>query len=242
MNTVEGKEMANGAANFQGSIPNQIQEEDNHEDKKSAKPNNDVAMYQQNNADTNGVAEQEPHSTAGAPMSVPINGRNLPAAPTQEFEDINAAMNAPTPNYFSLHNNHSEQYTGSAFVSPFQMGPPPGGNDQMFSKPPQVAGHSSQPRNNSLDSAGSQSRRHHLLRHTLPSEAVGDNAVHHFGVTNVPDALWAVQKMTQRDLQQAFERVYNVKNSSNNNNWLRKKLVEGKTAINRSQFSSWSRD
>jgi len=245
MDIIQGKEMASGAAILQGSIPNQIQD-DVHVDEIAAKPNDDAALHHQNNAMLNPVTEQEPHSTAEAQMSLPMNfillmneGNHL-AAGTQE--DKTAAMNAPNLHQVNpknaLHNNHSEEHTDSALVSPFQTAPPPRDSTPNFSKPPQIAGNtSSQPRNSSLDSAGSQSRRHHLLRHTLPHEAVGDNAVHHFGVTNVPDALREVQKMSQRDLQQAFERVYNVKSSSNNNNWLRKKLIEGKIAIKSAQTS-----
>lgn len=73
----------------------------------------------------------------------------------------------------------------------------------------------------------SSARRHHLLRHTLPPELSGENAVHHFGVTSVKDALQLVHTMSQRELQISFEKVYNVRSSSNNNNWLRKKLTEG---------------
>ncbi|KAL4515641.1 hypothetical protein Ndes2437B_g07068 [Nannochloris sp. 'desiccata'] len=219
--------MASGAANLQGSIPNQFQN-DIQVDEQAPKPKNDVAMDHQDNADFNALAEQEPHLTAEAPMSLPLNGGFHPSAGTQER--TTAAMNAPilhqnNPNY-SPYASQLEQHTDTSSLSPFQMAPPPSSGIPNFSKPPQVAGQYSQPRNSSLDSAASQSRRHHLLRHTLPFEAVGANAVHHFGVTNVPDALRAVQKMSQRDLQQAFERVYNVKSSSNNNNWLRKKLVE----------------
>lgn len=72
----------------------------------------------------------------------------------------------------------------------------------------------------------SSSRRHHLLRHTLPPELSGENAVHHFGVSSLKEALQLVHTMSQRELQISFEKVYNVRSSSNNNNWLRKKLTE----------------
>ena len=75
--------------------------------------------------------------------------------------------------------------------------------------------------------APSSARRHHLLRHMLPPELSGENCVHHFGVTSVKDALQLVHTMSQRELQISFEKVYNVRSSSNNNNWLRKKLTEG---------------
>ena len=75
--------------------------------------------------------------------------------------------------------------------------------------------------------SGGGSRRHHLLRHTLSAESSGHNAVHHFKASSIKDALLQVHAMSQRELQLSFEKVYGVKSSSNNNNWLRKKLVDG---------------
>jgi hypothetical protein len=202
----------------------------------------DTDMEHQNNVDINPTAVQDPQ-TAGeitAPMAMPngtLAGDDAqaplaaanPQPPKEEDPPALPAEHQPHPSSNPVHAAHNSEYASDpSLVSPFAMAPPPGGLNSNFSKPVQVAGQISQPRNGSLDSQGSASRRHHLLRHTLPPECVGEHAVHQFGVTTVPDALRAVQKMSQRDLQQAFERVYNVKSSSNNNNWLRKKLVEGK--------------
>ena len=44
---------------------------------------------------------------------------------------------------------------------------------------------------------------------------------------NVRQAVRRIAKMAQRELQLMFERVYGVRSSSNNNLWLRKKLIEG---------------
>lgn len=69
-------------------------------------------------------------------------------------------------------------------------------------------------------------RRHHLLKHELPDEARGMNALKYFGVDNVRQAVRRINKMAQRELQEMFQRVYGVRSSSNNNLWLRKKLIE----------------
>ncbi|KAL4424259.1 hypothetical protein ABPG75_001560 [Micractinium tetrahymenae] len=69
-------------------------------------------------------------------------------------------------------------------------------------------------------------RRHHLLKHELPDEARGMNALRFFGVDNVRQAVRRINKMAQRELQEMFQRVYGVRSSSNNNLWLRKKLIE----------------
>lgn len=76
----------------------------------------------------------------------------------------------------------------------------------------------------------SQSSKHHLLRHHLPEERRGLNAVAHFaGCDTIRQAVRKVQRMAQRELQQAFQLVYGTVSYSNNNNWLRKKLIEALT-------------
>lgn len=72
-----------------------------------------------------------------------------------------------------------------------------------------------------------QNKRHHLLRHCLPEHESGLNALPRFGVSTLQQAIDLTQAMSQRELQAMFERVYGVRSSSNNNNWLRKKLLEG---------------
>jgi hypothetical protein len=218
-----------------------IQENETQLEATISKPTDQIAMdHQNNNTIEDFAAPIDP--VAPAPTSLPINpplvemitAANLDAPPQQQQAVNPFTMEVPTqqqnnpPSTLDPAPPPPPDHTDSAFISPFEIAPPPTGDMANFSKPPQLAGQYSQPRNSSLDSQGSASRRHHLLRHTLPLESIGDHAVHHFRVSTVPDALRAVQKMSQRDLQQAFERVYNVKSSSNNNNWLRKKLVEGK--------------
>lgn len=69
--------------------------------------------------------------------------------------------------------------------------------------------------------------RHHLLRHALDPSKIGENAVKFFyGAENVEEALALASTMSQKELQRTFSLVYGVNSSSNNNNWLRKKLME----------------
>ncbi|KAI8100405.1 hypothetical protein M9435_006889 [Picochlorum sp. BPE23] len=73
----------------------------------------------------------------------------------------------------------------------------------------------------------SRHSRHHLLRHVLDSSMTGDAALKHYdGVSTIEDALALTSAMSQKDLQTTFAKVYGMKSSSNNNNWLRKKLME----------------
>lgn len=70
------------------------------------------------------------------------------------------------------------------------------------------------------------SRQHHLLRHSLPTECRGSEALVHFGCDTVADAAKIIKKLSQRDLQAKFKAVYGARTFSNNNNWLRRKLFE----------------
>ncbi|GAB4813362.1 hypothetical protein N2152v2_000408 [Parachlorella kessleri] len=68
--------------------------------------------------------------------------------------------------------------------------------------------------------------RHHLLRHSLPVEVRGQGVLKYFECDNTRAAIRKINKMAQRELQATFAKVYGVKSASNNNNWLRKKLIE----------------
>lgn len=74
-------------------------------------------------------------------------------------------------------------------------------------------------------------RQHHLLKHTLAEEKRGNNALQHFGTDDVTEAIAKIHGMVQRQLQIHFAKVYGVKSNSNNNSWLRKKLLEGKDRV-----------
>lgn len=74
---------------------------------------------------------------------------------------------------------------------------------------------------------GKGGARHHLLRHTLDPNKTGENIVKFFdGAISVEEALQITSVMSQKELQSTFSKVYGVSSSSNNNNWLRKKLME----------------
>lgn len=79
-------------------------------------------------------------------------------------------------------------------------------------------------------SSCSQKSKHHLLRHSLPQEQRGQEALRHFGCQNTRQAVRKIHRMPQKELQASFERVYGVRSASNNNSWLRKKLIEAVTA------------
>lgn len=73
----------------------------------------------------------------------------------------------------------------------------------------------------------SRHSRHHLVKHVLDPSMTGDAALKHYdGVSTIEDALALTSAMSQKDLQRTFAKVYGMKSSSNNNNWLRKKLME----------------
>ena len=226
---MDNKDTVTGAPATDMLGGNQIK---NQGEEQIPKPTNNTDLDQQNNIEQNIAAAQ--NLPAAAPVATLINQIGALAdayGNTDPLKNDTIAIPATTNalNHNGTHPSLPSEHLEPSMVSPFEMAAPPGNLVSAFSRPAaEITGQLSQPRNSSLDSAGSASRRHHLLRHTLPAESIGNNAVHHFGVTTVQDALRAVQKMSQRDLQQAFERVYNVKSSSNNNNWLRKKLVEGK--------------
>jgi hypothetical protein len=74
-------------------------------------------------------------------------------------------------------------------------------------------------------------RHHHLLKHTLDEEHRGNNALHHFGTDDLHVAIASIQTMVQRQLQIHFSKVYGVRSNSNNNAWLRKKLLEGTDVV-----------
>jgi hypothetical protein len=78
--------------------------------------------------------------------------------------------------------------------------------------------------NKSLTAAA---RQHHLLKHVLNEEQRGNNALQHFGTSDVAEAVEKINGMVQRELQVHFAKVYGVRSNSNNNSWLRKKLLEG---------------
>ncbi|KAL4424030.1 hypothetical protein ABPG75_001331 [Micractinium tetrahymenae] len=68
-------------------------------------------------------------------------------------------------------------------------------------------------------------RKHHLLRHELTAEAQAA-AVAHFGAESVDEAAHKVWALKQRELQEAFAKVYGQKTSSCNNEWMRGKLLQ----------------
>ncbi|PRW39294.1 hypothetical protein C2E21_6998 [Chlorella sorokiniana] len=73
---------------------------------------------------------------------------------------------------------------------------------------------------------------HHLLRHVLSPEQCTD-ALRHFGTTDAKSAARQVNRMSQRELRDTFEKVYCVHTNSNNNTWLRRKLLEAVGASRR---------
>ncbi|KAL4440305.1 hypothetical protein ABPG75_003306 [Micractinium tetrahymenae] len=74
--------------------------------------------------------------------------------------------------------------------------------------------------------------QHHLLRHVLSPEQCSD-ALHHFGTADSKAAARMVNRMSQRELRDMFAKVYNVHTNSNNNTWLRRKLLEAVGASRR---------
>jgi len=69
---------------------------------------------------------------------------------------------------------------------------------------------------------GSGSKTHHLLKHQLPEGDVS----HHFGTSDLKAITKIVNRMGQRELQAKFREVFETPTFSNNNNWLRRKLME----------------
>ena len=70
-------------------------------------------------------------------------------------------------------------------------------------------------------------RPHHLLKHRIEDGETGEKLLKHFpGAATVDQALARVCAMSQRDLQDSFSKVYKIRSHSNNNNWLRKKIME----------------
>ncbi|KAL4423538.1 hypothetical protein ABPG77_006561 [Micractinium sp. CCAP 211/92] len=72
---------------------------------------------------------------------------------------------------------------------------------------------------------GGSKKKHHLLRHELTAEAQAA-AVAHFGAESVDEAAHKVWGLKQRELQEAFAKVYGQKTSSCNNEWMRGKLLQ----------------
>ncbi|CAL8461745.1 g1276 [Coccomyxa elongata] len=69
---------------------------------------------------------------------------------------------------------------------------------------------------------GNGSRSHHLLKHALPEVDVKE----HFGSIEPKEITREINRLGQRDLQAKFRAVYGTQTFSNNNNWLRRKLLE----------------
>ncbi|KAI3431501.1 hypothetical protein D9Q98_004552 [Chlorella vulgaris] len=74
--------------------------------------------------------------------------------------------------------------------------------------------------------------QHHLLRHVLSAQQCSD-ALRHFGTTDSKAAARMVNRMSQRELRDMFAKVYTVTTNSNNNTWLRRKLLEAVGASRR---------
>ncbi|KAL4421999.1 hypothetical protein ABPG77_005429 [Micractinium sp. CCAP 211/92] len=83
-----------------------------------------------------------------------------------------------------------------------------------------------------LAAGDASSGQHHLLRHVLSPEQCSD-ALHHFGTADSKAAARMVNRMSQRELRDMFAKVYNVHTNSNNNTWLRRKLLEAVGASRR---------
>ncbi|PSC67176.1 hep_Hag family [Micractinium conductrix] len=82
--------------------------------------------------------------------------------------------------------------------------------------------------------------QHHLLRHVLSPEQCSD-ALHHFNTNDSKAAARQVNRMSQRELRDMFAKVYNVHTNSNNNTWLRRKLLEAVGASRRFYAAAASR-
>ena len=70
------------------------------------------------------------------------------------------------------------------------------------------------------------SQRHHLLRHVLPENTSIELILKHLEVKTCEEAVEKIMCLSQRELQASFEVIYNKKALSNNNQWLRKKLID----------------
>lgn len=69
--------------------------------------------------------------------------------------------------------------------------------------------------------------KHRMLKHILRKDQMGEAALVHFdGATSVEHGIAMISTMSQKQLQHMFSKVYGAVSSSNNNNWLRKKLME----------------
>jgi hypothetical protein len=71
-----------------------------------------------------------------------------------------------------------------------------------------------------------QKKPHHLLKHVISLENRGMNAVRELGASSIRQAVDIIGRMPQKDLQKNFAMIYNTRSLSNNNNWLRRKLLE----------------
>ncbi|PSC73231.1 hypothetical protein C2E20_3461 [Micractinium conductrix] len=75
------------------------------------------------------------------------------------------------------------------------------------------------------DGARPPRKKHHLLRHELTVETQAA-AVAHFGAATAEDAAHVVWTLKQRELQEAFSKVYGTPTASCNNEWMRGKLLQ----------------
>lgn len=186
---------------------------------------------------------EAPGATAAAQPAIPVG--TLLAAPTPQAADIgvdeDSAAERRRPPTGQEEATTAEAMGSEAVRAPVSIQPAAGHPPASETQRPVAPTQHTPPTENgdALDPSLSQ-RRHHLLRHTLPASESGPNALHHFGATALEDAVAKIQAMSQRDLQAMFERVYGIRSSSNNNNWLRKKLLEGADHSCRPPNFSWS--
>lgn len=71
-----------------------------------------------------------------------------------------------------------------------------------------------------------EKKPHHLLKHVIAVENSGMEAVKELGASSVKEAVEIITRMPQRELQKKFGIIYSARSLSNNNNWLRRKLLE----------------
>lgn len=164
------------------------------------------------------------HDVAPSPSSTPLppTQHNLQVASTTPEDPNPNPGTAPKP-----HPEHAQQG--------------PAQNTQSAAVPASTAIATTAPNDNNKQPLADSFtvpalRQHHLLKHTLPVEQRGANALAHFGTDNVQEAIQKIHSMVQRQLQLHFAKVYGVKSNSNNNSWLRKKLLEGKDRMGTSCF------
>eukprot|EP00884_Botryococcus_braunii_P002797 jgi/Botrbrau1/12518/Bobra.0169s0060.1 len=69
---------------------------------------------------------------------------------------------------------------------------------------------------------GGRPRSHHSLGRPLRD----DEKITNFGSTDGKEVQKEINRMGQKELQKAFNQIFPLKTGSNNNNWLRRKLLE----------------